>query len=210
MAHKKWIALGATLVAVAGIAACSDDLTSGGNARMIVRLTDAPLTDSVEAVNIFVVRVQARSAKADSAASDSAVSSAEASEKGGWVTVAEPNKVIDILKLQDDTTTIGDATVPKGDYRALRFVIDPSKSSVTLKGGQELTGSSNPGIKFPSGAQSGIKVFIHAPDSTVSVDSTTTVVVDFDLENSFVLRGSSVRNGGLLFKPVIRAEVPKE
>jgi hypothetical protein len=210
MAHKKWIALGATLVAVAGIAACSDDLTSGGNARMIVRLTDAPLTDSVEAVNIFVVRVQARAAKADSAASDSVVSSTEASEKGGWVTVAEPNKVIDILKLQNDTTTIGDASVPKGDYRALRFVIDPSKSSVTLKGGQELTGSSSPGIKFPSAAQSGIKVFIQAPDSTVSVDSTTTVVVDFDLENSFVMRGSTVRSGGLTFKPVIRAEVPKK
>jgi hypothetical protein len=31
--------------------------------------------------------------------------------------------------------------------------------------------------------------------------------VDFDLANSFVIRGSSIASAGLLFKPVIHASV---
>ena len=206
--RSRWIALGAMVGVVAGIAACSSDSVTGqGTSRLIVRLTDAPLTDSVTAVNMFVVRVEARAAKADSAQADSAAGDTAAARRGGWITIASPNKVIDILTLRNDTTTIGDVFVSNGDYRAIRVILDPSKSSITLKGGQVLTGESSPGIKFPSAAQTGIKVHIQAPDSAVKVDSTTTVVVDFDLENSFAIRGTSITRNGLLFKPVIKAEV---
>jgi len=33
------------------------------------------------------------------------------------------------------------------------------------------------------------------------------MVVDFDVANSFVMRGNSLAQNGLLFKPVIRATV---
>lgn len=208
MMRSRWIALGAMMGGMAWIAACSGDSVTGqGTSRLIVRLTDAPLTDSVSAVNMFIVRVEARAAAADSAQADSAAADTAAARRGGWVTIASPNKVIDILTLRNDTTTIGDLFVSNADYRAIRLILDPAKSSVTLKGGQVLTGASNPGIKFPSAAQSGIKVHIQAPDSAMKVDSTTTVVVDFDLENSFVIRGNSVARNGLLFKPVIKAQV---
>jgi hypothetical protein len=209
MKHQsKWIM---AAVAAAGItaAACGDEITSQGQSRVTVRLTDAPLTDSVEAVNMHIVRIEARVAKADSAAADSV--DAASTAKGGWVTIASPDKVIDILKLRDDTTTVGVTMMPRGDYRGIRLVLDPTKSSVTLKGGQVLDGSSSPGIVFPSGARSGIKVLVQAPDSAVAVaDTATTLVLDFDLDQSFVVRGNSISRNGLLFKPVIRAEVTKD
>lgn len=197
----------AAAAVVIGAAACSDEPTAAGSSRVIVRLTDAPLTDSVEKVEMYIVRIEARATEADSVAADSAVDES-AAKRSGWVTIARPDRAIDILSLRDDTTTVGDAMLPRGDYRAVRLVLDPAKSSVTLKGGLVLTGDSDPGIKFPSAAQSGIKVQLHGPDSAVAVgDDTTTLVVDFDLENSFVVRGNSISKNGLLFKPVIRAEV---
>ena len=41
----------------------------------------------------------------------------------------------------------------------------------------------------------------------VIADDTTVVLLDFDLDQSFVLRGNSILQLGLLFKPVIRATV---
>ncbi|HYD54328.1 MAG TPA: DUF4382 domain-containing protein [Gemmatimonadaceae bacterium] len=206
MRQTKWIVAAAAAFAV-GALACADEPTAQRSSRLIVRLTDAPLTDSVEKVEMHIVRIEARVAAADSAAADSAVDES-AAKRGGWVTIAKPDRLIDILTLRDDTTTVGESFMPSGDYRGIRLVLDPAKSSVTLKGGQVLTGSSSPGIRFPSAAHSGIKVHIAEPDSAVAVaDSTTTLVVDFDLENSFVVRGNSISKNGLTFKPVIRAEV---
>jgi hypothetical protein len=37
------------------------------------------------------------------------------------------------------------------------------------------------------------------------MNSTSTVLIDFDLENSFVMRGNSISQNGLLFKPVVKA-----
>ena len=79
--------------------------------------------------------------------------------------------------------------------------------TLTLKNGTKLDGSSSPGIKFPSAAQSGIKIKL---DRAIPVgDSTTTRVVDFDLENSFIMRGSSLGRDGLLFKPTIKASLTR-
>ena len=38
-------------------------------------------------------------------------------------------------------------------------------------------------------------------------EETTDVLLDFDAEESFVVRGSTILQNGLLFKPVIRASV---
>lgn len=208
MKHPRLLGLAVVLGSTAIIAACaSDDVTGQGNGRLVVRLTDAPFPyDSVASVDVHVVRVDAKREEADSAAAATAVS-ADSSARGGWITVASPDRVIDILKLRDDTTTIGSASLAEGDYRSFRLVIDPSKSSVTLKNGTKLDGNSNPGIKFPSAARSGIKIKL---DRAIPVgDSTTTMVVDFDLENSFILRGNSISQQGLLFKPTIKAELAR-
>lgn len=186
--------------------ACSDSTSiPDGMGVLRVQLTDAPFpTDSVESVDIFVVRVDARLAEGDSADAARALSTDSASVSG-WTTIAEPNKEYDLLELRNGAfATMGEEEVPIGDYRGFRLIIDPSKSSLTLKGGMKLTNSSTPNVTFPSASRTGIKVIMTGPIE-VEEGSTSTLRIDFDLENSFVMRGNSITQNGLLFKPVLKA-----
>jgi hypothetical protein len=198
--------------AVAGtLAACggSDESTTGVAAaqagKLVVQLTDAPFPyDSVKSVDVFVVRVDAKSAATDSA--DAAKDAEAGADKGGWTTLAEPKAKIDLLTLRDGkTTTLGEKALPTGSYRGFRLVIDPAQSSVTLKNGTVLTATSDPGIKFPSAEQSGLKVQLDGA-VTIGKDSTSKMLIDFDVAESFLMRGPAMKNG-LLFKPVIKGAV---
>lgn len=192
-------------------AACSSsdavDPAAAGSGTMVVRLTDAPFSsDSVLRVDMFVVRVDARVSDVDSAGADVGLSD-DSVAVGGWKTIALPNASFNLLSLQNGvSTTIGQTVLPAATYSGFRLIIDPARSSVTLRNGQVLTGSSSPGIKFPSANRSGIKVVLSQP-VTVIPNTTTTLLVDFDVDNSFVMRGNSIDKNGLLFKPVIRATV---
>jgi hypothetical protein len=199
--------ISAALLGAAALGACSDDLTSvnGSNGRLVVRLTDAPfLTDSVKSVDIFVVRVDGRLAQATDAEAEA---DADNANKGGWNTLASPNASINLLALQNGvSTTLGDAELAEGTYNGFRLVIDPSKSSITLKNGKVLTGNDDPGIKFPSADKSGIKIQV-AEGVKIVGGGVTTLLVDFDVNQSFVQRGNSIEKNGLLFKPVIKATI---
>lgn len=206
---RHWFRLGAATMlalAVAAVNACNDS-TSTGHGTLVVKLTDAPFpTDSVDSVNIFVVRVDARVADADSDAAATGVSD-DSAEMGGWQTVATPNDTIDLLAYQGGVTlTIGSATLAEGTYSGFRLVIDPSKSWIRLKSGGVLSGTTNPDVSFPSASRSGLKIVLSSP-ITIQPDGTTTMIVDFDVANSFVMRGASITQNGLLFKPVIQATV---
>jgi hypothetical protein len=212
MKHWRYTLLATATIATAafGVACSSSDSISpraSGSGTMVVRLTDAPfLVDSLESVDIHVVRVDARRAAVDSAGADQGLSDDSASI-GGWTTIASPDASINVLSLQNGiTATIGQTDLPAGTYNGFRFIIDPSRSSVTLKNGQVLTGDSKPGIKFPSGDRSGIKVILSEPVDVVA-GTTTTLLIDFNVNDSFVMRGNSIDKNGLLFKPVIRASV---
>lgn len=174
---------------------------------MVVRLTDAPfLADSLKSVDIFVVRVDARLSDADSSAADHALSD-DSSSTNGWKTVASPNASFNLLSLQNGVAaTLGQASLAPGTYSGFRLIIDPSKSSVTLKGGQVLAGATNPGVTFPSASRSGIKIVLSQPVEIVG-GTTTTLLVDFNVNDSFVMRGNTIDKNGLLFKPVIKATV---
>jgi hypothetical protein len=201
---------GLVLAAAATGWACSDkDDGPTGNSRgaVIVQMKDAPFpSDSVDAVNVFVTRVEMRVAAADSATSNSATTSTEAQAQG-WVVLASPNRVYNLMTLRNGVFTVLDTTdVNSGTYSAMRLVIDPSKSDVRLKGGMVLSGTSTPNVSFPSGSSSGIKINFSGGLNVVAGD-TATVMVDFDLDNSFVLRGNSITQLGLIFKPVIQASI---
>jgi hypothetical protein len=191
--------------------ACSDSTPSGvsgnGNGTVVTRLTDAPFSsDSVKSVDIFVLRVDARGNDADSATTDKALTSDSASASG-WATLATPNASFDLLSLQNGiTATLGQASIPAGTYNGLRLIIDPSKSSVTLKNGTKLTSTSSPSVTFPSAARSGIKINLSSP-LTVTSGGTTSLLIDFDVNNSFVQRGNTIDKNGLLFKPTIKATI---
>jgi hypothetical protein len=174
-----------------GVAACSDS-SGTGTGLLTVRLTDAPFPFSdVARVDVFVVRVDARSAEpTDPQATD-------ASNQDGWTTVATPNASINLLDLGDGkTTNLGATTLVTGTYNGFRLIIDPSKSSITL------TDGTTPAIMFPSAGQSGIKINLDKPIELTENGSVMTL--DFNIGSSFVMRGNNARNG-FIFKPVIRA-----
>jgi hypothetical protein len=201
----------ALVIATAFGVACSDSDTispsSSGSGTMVVRLTDAPfLADSLRSVDIFVIRVDARTSDVDSAAADHGLTD-DSLSSGGWKTIAAPNASVNVLALQNGiSATIGQATLPAGTYNGFRFIIDPSRSSVTLKNGQVLSGTSSPGITFPSASRSGIKIVLTEPVVVVP-NTTTSLLIDFNINDSFVMRGNSIDKNGLLFKPVIKASV---
>lgn len=189
---KMRMGLALLLAAGAGLTAC-ESTTQGGTGQVSVQLTDAPFPYAeVSRVDVFVVRVDAKTATTDSA------EAANAENRGGWTTLATPNASINLLDLQGGrVSTLGTATLPNGTYQGFRLVIDPAQSSVTLKDG------SKPNIIWPSANRSGIKVILTTP-LVVSSDSSV-FIIDFDIGRSFVMRGNSIRNNGLLFKPVVHA-----
>lgn len=174
-----------------GVAACSDS-SGTGTGLLTVRMTDAPFPFSdVARVDVFVVRVDARTAEpTDAQATD-------ATDQSGWTTVATPNASINLLDLGGGkTTNLGAATLATGTYNGFRLIIDPSKSSITL------TDGTKPAIMFPSAAQSGIKINLEKPIELTANGSVMTL--DFNIGSSFVMRGNNASNG-FIFKPVIRA-----
>jgi hypothetical protein len=181
----------ALLIGTLTLGACSD--SSGTNSGLLtVRLTDAPFPFSdVARVDVFVVRVDARtSTPTDAEASD-------ASNAQGWTTIANPNTSINLLDLgAGRTMNLGATTLATGTYNGFRLIIDPTKSSITLNDG------STPSIAFPSAAQTGLKVNLDKPIALTENGSVMTL--DFDVGSSFVMRGNSAKNG-FNFKPVIRA-----
>jgi hypothetical protein len=189
--------------------ACSDSTSParGATGVLVTRLTDAPFpTDQVKSVDIFVVRVDARQSDVTDADANSALDDQSAASSG-WKTVATPNESFDLLSLQNGiAATLGQVNLPAGTYSGFRLVIDQSKSSATLKDGTVLNGGSTPGIKFPSAGQSGIKIVLAEPVKIVA-GTETDLTVDFNVGQSFVLRGNTIQQNGLLFKPVINASV---
>ncbi len=191
----------ALAASVAVVAACGDSPTAAGRGTLAVRLTDAPFpTDSVSSVDIFVVRVDGRVAETDSAAAEQ-----DSAGTNGWTTLATPNISVNLLAYQNGASLpLGTATLTEGSYHGFRLIIDPSKSSITLKNGFVLSGTSTPNVAFPSASRTGIKIVLTKPVEVVASD-TTTMLVDFDVANSFVLRGNTILQNGLLFKPVVKA-----
>ena len=208
MNRSSLVACALSVAVVAGACGGADAAGLNGSGTLVVQLTDAPFpTDSVKSVDIFVVRVDGRVAEVDDSTASQNVTTEDSSKTDGWKTLATPNASVDLLSLQNGvTSTLGEAKLDAASYRGFRLVIDPSKSSVTLKNGQVLTSTSSPSVAFPSASRSGIKISLSAPVD-VSADGKTTMVVDFDVGSSFIMRGNSLSQNGLLFKPVIRGAV---
>lgn len=201
----------AVALAAGAFLGCSDSSgTDAGEGRIAVRLTDAPIPlDEVESIDVFIVRVEA---KLQSTSDEEASQDIEGTQSaaGGWIVLATPNAVFDLMDLRNGVTAfLGEEDVPAGDYRSIRLILDTDQSSITLKTGLVLSGVSDPSIKWPSAGKTGIKVLFPSP---IHVDEgeITDVLLDFDAELSFVLRGNTIMQNGLLFTPVIRALVVDE
>jgi Domain of unknown function (DUF4382)/Carboxypeptidase regulatory-like domain len=201
----------AAAAAMLGVLACgsTDSSTGATSGALTLQLTDKQFSfDSVARADLWVVRIDGKIASTDSADAESGKNDDTAggnmNPSSGWVVLATPNQSYNLLTLQNGTTTnLGQVTLPTGTYNGFRLILDTDKSSITLKNGTVLTGTSSPGIKFPSAGRTGIKVVLTAPISLTTNGSV--MVLDFDLGSSFVMRGNTISQNGLLFKPVIRA-----
>jgi hypothetical protein len=201
------LTFGALAVAAACDSTGTTALTGSSSGTMVVRLTDAPfLADSLKSVDIWVVRVDARQADVDDTQADVATDDAS-SAAAGWKTVASPGASFNLLALQNGVSAVlGQANLGPGTYAGFRLIIDPTKSSVTLKNGTVLNGGTTPGVTFPSASRSGIKIVLSSPVE-IKAGTTTQLLVDFNVNDSFVMRGNTIDKNGLLFKPVIKATV---
>ena len=182
------------------LAGCrSDDVaqprTGAGATRTL--LTDDPFPyDRVARVDLHVVSVSA------------SLSADTGSSAGGFVTLATPDRRIDMLALQNGVTAeLGTTTLPTGAITAVRMIIDTDKSSITLKDGTVLTGSSTPGIHWQSSA--GRPTLDALVQEQIAVpDSGAQVVLDFDVGRAFITPQEidpSSTDRGFVFSPVVRA-----
>jgi hypothetical protein len=113
----------------------------------------------------------------------------------------------DLLTLQDGVIAdiTGEYEVPAGSYAQLRMIV--SEAWVVLADGYEFVGGDTERELFvPSGAQTGIKVMLDEPIAA-EAGTLTVLLVDFDVNQNFVLQGNPDTPGGLqgvLFTPTLR------
>ena len=105
--------------------------------------------------------------------------------------------------------------VEAGTYTQLRLVVEAA--SVTLAAGYEFSsGGTSMDLTVPSGAQTGIKLNLSAGDAEGTgggleiVPGEMVLVVDFDVNESFVIQGNPSTPAGInsvSFKPTLRVVV---
>lgn len=161
------------------------DTENYGTLRMDI--TDAPFPiDIIDSANVTIVKAEARH-KIDT-------SDAE------FIVLSEDTLTFNLLDLRNGVTaTMSEVEVPAGEYDLVRLYVD--EASLTIKEGETYK------VKVPSGSQTGIKVFIDPPVE-VTGGLTSELLLDFDLEKSFVLKGNMNTPAGIKgfnFKPVVRA-----
>ncbi len=195
--------LAAALVALGlSLSACDAFGSSAGQARLSVRMTDAPFPfDLADSANVTITRIEALAAEDDGDATND-TSSTEAVRSRIVLYDGAP-VALNLLDLRGgvDTLLVSDVTIPAdGSYNRLRFYVGEDAHVVFRDG-------STYALKLPSAQQSGIKVTL--PDYAFDgSDGEIDVLVDFNVEESFVTRGNpdSANFQGFLFKPVLKVQ----
>jgi hypothetical protein len=115
---------------------------------------------------------------------------------------------VNLLDFQAPATTpLAEATIDPGSFTQMRLIVDSAR--VQLAPGYTFRdGSTEKALKVPSGMQTGIKLNLHGADGgpLAVVPGQTVLVLDFNVEKSFVLQGNPVTPAGIhgvIFKPTI-------
>jgi len=171
---------------VAGNETILDIQWTDGTGKLTVLMTDAPFPiDTVATAMVTIDSIDIR----------------KAGETGdtSYVTISTESGTYNLLDLRNGVTaTLADLSVPEGDYDLIRLFI--SEAGIELKNGNTHD------LKVPSGVKTGLKLFIE-PDISVQNGLTAELLLDFDVSNSFVARGSFHSPHdfkGFIFKPVLR------
>ncbi len=185
MDGKQLIAMMAILLSGLFYSCSSDEVPANGTLK--VHLTDAPFpTDLVTEANVTINKIEIRK-KDDSQGSP-------------FITLSEEVMDFNMLDLTNGVTgRLVDLSIEAGEYDLVRLYV--SDAGIKLKDGSEYT------LKIPSGAETGIKVFI-TPALVVKGGLTAELLLDLDVRKSFVLKGdisSPAGIEGFNFTPVIKA-----
>lgn len=159
-----------------------------GSGRLVIKVTDAPFPiSSIESATVTITKVEIR--KAGDGVPDG----------NPFIVVSTEPKTFDLLDLRNGLVEeLVNLEIPQGSYDLIRLYVD--EAGLKIKDGGDFS------VKVPSGKQTGIKLFIE-PAINVAGGLTSEVLLDFDLSNSFVMRGnlnSPHGINGFIFKPVIR------
>lgn len=170
---------------------CQDlnDQPNDGQGHLVIKLTDAPFPiDMIDSAMVHITKVEIRKMS-------------EGEEDGyPYSTVFEGYEAFNLLNLRNGITAdLVDVEIEAGSYDQIRLYVD--EVGLTVKDGDTYS------LKVPSGSQTGIKIFLE-PAVEVAGGLTADVLLDVNLEKSFVLKGNTKSPAGIKgfnFKPVIRA-----
>jgi hypothetical protein len=182
------------------VAACgnSDDGDASHDATGTLRVlvTDAPFpVEFVESATVIIREVSVR-----------------AGDGGGFINVFSGSNAVDLVPLTGGVAAqLLEASLPPGSYDEARLRVGAGevvlKEAAFVAGESRVFNSETGNLRFPSGAQTGIKVKIDPPIQVLSRLSSD-LILDFELDKNFVFNGSfSHAPGvkGVVFTPVIRA-----
>jgi uncharacterized protein DUF4382 len=163
------------MVASASVACSSSNGPGVPDHGTSVLLTDTPFPyDLVSRADVFVVDVRAGT---DSGTTGSAC--------GNATQIVAPNRSFDLLALQRGTTALlGEAQLPAGQYRSVCITINTDLSSLTLRDGRQLTGSTSPKVDWSGAGERIIKADIFEPIPVA--DTGGTILIHFDVGRSFI------------------------
>lgn len=171
---------------------CKDlDDVNDQKGNLVIKLTDAPFPVAmIDAATVFINKVEIRKAcECDE-------------EESPFVVLAEfdPPEEFNLLELRNGVTAdLVETEIEAGDYDLIRLYVD--HAGLKVKDGEDYL------LKVPSGAQTGIKIFME-PALQVAGGLSTDVLLDVNVDSSFILKGNMNSPAGIKgfnFKPVIRA-----
>lgn len=180
--------LAATFLAFAG--GCdkisNNDLNSG---RLVITVTDGPFEiDLIESATVTITKVEIRKAGEDD------------TDGYPFIVLSEDTVTYDLLELRNGISEeLVNLELPTGKYDLIRLYVE--EAGLTVKGYDTPFK-----VKVPSGKQTGIKIFLE-PFLKVEGGLTSELLLDFDLSESFKIRGNLrfPEMNGFIFTPVIRA-----
>lgn len=195
---KKHGRLALPLLAALAMAACDGGTGGNGDARVSIRLTDAP--GDLKEARVRIDRIYLKGGPADSA-------------HGGSVDLLTTRTDwVDLLTLSGGRTAelVNGAVVPAGRYTELRMVVCEAyvvekdgdvyaTRNATLPAGVTADGE----LHIPSGCSSGFKIKFQGDEAVELESESTMMTVDFDVSQSF---GHQAGNSGRwIMHPVLHA-----
>ncbi|GAB3826619.1 DUF4382 domain-containing protein [Hymenobacter jeollabukensis] len=173
-----------TALTVLGLAGCGKDNDKSGNAKLQIRLTDAP--GDFRAVRLDVQRIELHLNPEN--------------DPDGWQTLPFTPQTINVLEyVNGRSALLVDTDFNPGTPQEIRLVLGPNNFVVGRDGNTYA-------LKTPSGQTSGVKLRLQ--NVTLTAGQTYQLLLDFDVAKSIVERGNGNGNGNqnerYLLKPVIR------